>query len=487
MASTVNLTAALRDFPSGEGPLYHQLAQAISSAVERGDLLPGTRLPPERILADKLKLSRTTVVQAYARMREAGTIESRHGSGTWVRRAGKTAWPSLQEQEVSSAFRRNVVFRSLIERAGDTIGFVSAQLPPLPEVAEAAKLVVRKSSAGLLASEGYFPMGLPVLRRAVAEYFSRTGLPTSDDEVLVTNGAQQAISLITGLLVARGEAVVTEDPTYIGAIDVLGSTGARILAVPGAADGLDVDRLQDLLAMRPRLFYCVPSYHNPTGAIMPEHTRKTIARLAEESQIPVVEDNTLGGIVLGKEPPPPIAAFAKNAPILTVGSLDKLFWAGLRVGFIRGPESWIARLGRYKALCDLGGPLFSQAIAATLLEHAPQAMKARRKEVRDKLDTMTGLLGKHLPSWTFQKPEGGLLLWARMGSGDADELAQIAVRHGVAIVPGSANSPDHHFPDHVRLPLVADAATMKEGIARLARAAQEYQPRPRTSGFDVIV
>jgi len=330
-------------------------------------------------------------------------------------------------------------------------------------------------------------MGLPALRRAVATHLGQQDLPTRDEQVLITNGAQQAISLIAGLLVARGESVVTEDPTYIGAIDVLGSAGARILAVSGAADGLDVDRLQALLAMRPRLLYCVPSYHNPTGALMPEHVRKTIARLAEEFQVPVVEDNTLSTIVLGKEPPPPIAAFAKNAPILTIGSLSKLFWPGLRVGFIRGPEAWIARLGRYKALCDLGGPLFSQAMAATLLEHAAAAMKTRRREVGGKLETMTRLLAKHLPTWTWHKPEGGLLLWARMGSGDADELAQIAARHGVAIVPGSANSPDHHFSDHVRLPLVADTAAMKEGITRLARAAHEYQPRPRPTGFDVIV
>jgi DNA-binding transcriptional MocR family regulator len=115
------------------------------------------------------------------------------------------------------------------------------------------------------------------------------------------------------------------------------------------------------------------------------------------------------------------------------------------------------------------------------------AMKARRREVNAKLDMLTGLLGKHLPTWTWKKPAGGLLLWARMPEGDAEELAQIAARHGVALVSGSANSPDHRFADHVRLPIVADAATMREGIARLARAAAEYHPRPRATGFDVIV
>ncbi len=281
MAATDNLAKVLANFPRGEGPLYQQLVQTITLAVERSDLLPGTRLPPERMLAHALKLSRTTVVQAYARLREAGTIESRHGSGTWVRRAGKTGWPSPQEHEVSTAFRRNVVFRSLIERAGDAISFVSAQLPPLPEVDAALKAVARKGAASLGMGQGYFPMGLPALRKAIAAHLSRRGLPTREEQVLITNGAQQAVSLVAGLLVARGETVVSEDPTYIGAIDVFISAGARVLAVPGAAETIDLDRLRALLAMRPRLLYVVPTYHNPTGGLMPERTRREIARLAD--------------------------------------------------------------------------------------------------------------------------------------------------------------------------------------------------------------
>jgi DNA-binding transcriptional MocR family regulator len=487
LSITDNFTAALGTFPNSDGPLYQQLAQAITAAVERSDILPGTRLPPERVLAQKLKLSRTTVVQAYARLREAGTIESRHGSGTWIKRAGKTGWPSPQEHEVSSAFRRNPVFRSLIERSDDTIRFVSAQLPPLPGVNDAAKAVAHKGTAGLGTDEGYFPMGLPALRKAVAAQLGRSGLPTREEQILITNGAQQAISLVAGLLVARGESAITEDPTYIGAIDVLVSAGARVLAVPGAADGIDLDRLQALLATRPRLFYVVPTFHNPTGALMPERTRREIARMCEETQVPVVEDNTLASIALGKDPLPPIAAYAKNAPILTIGSQSKLFWTGLRTGYIRGPEAWIARLCRFKALSDLGGPLFSQAVVALLLDHVAEAEKARRQEVTKKLDLLTSLIAKHLPAWTWQKPDGGLLLWTRMGTGDADVLAQIATRHGVTIVPGSANSPDHRFADYIRLPIVAEAATMKEGILRLARAVQEYQPRPRATGFDVVV
>jgi DNA-binding transcriptional MocR family regulator len=488
MTSVVDFTRALGELAHGEGPRYRRLADAIAAAVKRGDLLPGMRLPPERGLAIALAISRTTVVQAYARLREAGWLESRHGSGSWIRRSGKIGWPSPQEHEVSTAFRRNVVFRSLIERSSATISFVSAQLSPLPEVDDALRLVADMGTARLGDGAGYFPMGLPALRKAVAGHLGRKGLPTREDQVLITNGAQQAISLVAGLLVGRGETVVTEDPTYIGAIDVFASAGARVLALPGAADAIDLDRLRALLATRPRLLYLVPTFHNPTGALMCEATRREIARLCQELQIPVVEDNAACGIALGARPcPPPIAAFAPAAPILTIGSLSKLFWTGLRVGFIRGPESWIVRLGRFKALSDLGGPLLSQVVAVTLLEHASVAEQARARELGQNLQMLTDLLGHKLPSWSWSKPDGGLLLWVRLPGGDAEELAQIAQRHGVALVAGSANSPDRRFADHVRLPIVGDAATMSEGIARLARAAAEYHPRPRASGFEVVV
>jgi len=469
--------------------LYARLRTAIDAAITRGELLPGAPLPPERTLARALKLSRTTVVQAYQDLRQMGRIDSRQGSGTWVRRSAQELRPSPQEHEVTSAFRRNVVFRSMLEHAHDTIGLVSAYLAPLPAVQEAARLVARQSLVALAAEPGYSPMGMPALRKAVADSLSRADLPTVAEQVLITSGAQQAISLVAGLLVPRGETVAVEDPTYIGAIDVFSAAGARLVPLPSDSDGVDVDRLRPMLETRPRLLYLVPSFHNPTGALMPERSRRTIARLAAEFQIPVVEDNALAGLGLGPALPPPIAAFAKNAPILTIGSPSKLFWSGLRVGWIRGPEALIARLGRWKALADLGSPIFTQEMAVHLLAEESAAEMLRRRESSARLDLLVALLKQHLPDWSWRPPDGGLLLWAHMPSGDANVLAPIAQRYGVAIVAGSANSPDHRFADRVRLPIVADAAIMTEAMARLGRAWQEYRPLPRRAGgrLDVIV
>jgi DNA-binding transcriptional MocR family regulator len=484
-----SLVEALGSWDAGEGALYERLSARLQGAIAKGEILPGSNLPPERKLAERLGISRTTVVLAYQQLREGGHVESRQGSGTWVRRTGRDQRPSPQESDASSAFRRNVVFRSLLEHDEDTIGFVGAHMPPLPMVQEAFATVAQRAWTEMVGESGYSPMGLLPLRQALAHHLSRSGLRTTADQLLITSGAQQAISLVAGMLVPRGETVVAEDPTYIGAIDVFSAAGARILTIPAGTEGMDPNRLRRTLETRPRLLYVAPTFHNPTGTTLPERTRRDLAALATELQIPVVEDLALAELALVRDVPLPVAAFAKDAPVLTIGSLSKLFWSGLRLGWIRGPQDLIARLSRWKALADLGSPWHTQAMALHLLSEIAAAERERRHESSTKLGLLTELLQAHLPEWTWRKPDGGLLLWAHLPAGDANELAQVARRHGVAIVPGSANSPEHRFADYVRLPFVAEPATMKEGIVRLARAWHEYQPTLAQRGgrFEVIV
>ncbi len=484
-----SLVQALGSWKAGQGALYQRLSARLQAAIDKGEILPGSNLPPERKLAERLGISRTTVVLAYRKLREGGRVESRQGSGTWVRRRGRDQRPSPQESDASAAFRRNVVFRSLLEQDDDTIGFVGAHLPPLPMVQEAFREVASKPWTEIVGESGYSPMGWLALRQGLARQLTRCGVRTTAEQLLITSGAQQAISLVAGMLVPRGESVVVEDPTYIGAIDVFSAAGARILTVPAGAEGMEPARWQRTLEARPRLLYLVPTFHNPTGTTLPERARRELVALSSELQIPVLEDLALAGLSLVRESPPPLAALAKEAPVLTIGSLSKLFWSGLRLGWIRGPQDLIARLSRWKALADLGSPWHTQAMALRLLAETETAERERRRDSATKLALLTGLLQQHLPGWTWRKPEGGLLLWARLPAGDANELAQVARRHGVAIVPGSTNSPEHRFADHVRLPFVAEAAVMEQGITRLARAWQEYQQAlgPRGGRFEVIV
>ena len=378
-------------------------------------------------------------------------------------------------EEPALSFRRHPVYRGLIEGSGGTIEFLAAHLPAAgitPDVLTFDRRAVEE----LLAGPGYVPMGLPALRQAVAHHLTKSGLATTADQVLITSGAQQAIMLAGALLLSPGDAVVVENPTYLGAIDILTNRGARLLPVPVGRDGARIKALTEIARRaRPRLLYLMPTFQNPTGALMPERERRAVAKLSAELSIPILEDNTLADLSLGVEPPPPIAAFAPpGAPILTVGSLSKLFWGGLRIGWIRASEDLLARIARLKIIADLGGSILSQLAALKLLARAERVKLKRRAQVRERFELLTGLLARNLPEWEWTPPAGGLSLWVRLPRGDANELAQIALRHGVSVVPGPLASPDGSFADHLRLPFVLDRKPMEEGIMRLARAWAAY-------------
>jgi DNA-binding transcriptional MocR family regulator len=187
------------------------------------------------------------------------------------------------------------------------------------------------------------------------------------------------------------------------------------------------------------------------------------------------------------DPPPPLAALEPSAPILTVGSLSKLFWGGLRVGWIRASEAILSRIARRKIMADLGGSLLSQLAATRLLANVAKIREIRRRELREKLDCLTRLLRRHLPEWSWSPPAGGLSLWVRLPRGNSDEFAQVALRHGVSVVPGSLTSPEGGLSDHLRLPFVLEKGPMEEGVLRLARAWSAYAGGRRSERLDVLV
>ncbi len=238
-------------------------------------------------------------------------------------------------------------------------------------------------------------MGLPALRQAIARHLTRWGLETTEEQVLVTHGAQQAIGLAGALFLERGDAVIVENPTYLGSIDIFSGLSARLVSVPVGGDAAWVSLVKETVARTaPRLLYLMPTFQNPTGAVLPAAGRRALARLSRELQIPIVEDNTLADLSLGASPPPPIASFDREAPILTIGSLSKLFWGGLRIGWIRGSEEILARITRLKIMADLGGSLIGQLVAVRLLAEAERVKAIRRREMRARLDLLTKLLSR---------------------------------------------------------------------------------------------
>jgi DNA-binding transcriptional MocR family regulator len=463
------------------GPLYRRLAEALRAAINRGDLPASTRLPPERALAQHLGVSRTTVVMAYDVLRADDVLESRQGSGTWVRQGPD---PSDWVENGSAAPKRDATVRGLTIGRGLVVDFTCGCLPPLPGLVEEAVAQIKEDLADVTRDHGYGALGLPRLRRAIARHLERSGLTTHENQILVTNGAQQALGLVAALVLERGSGVLIESPTYLGAMDVLTAAGARLLPVPVGTAGARVEVIHSLAHRRVgRLAYLTPTFHNPTGTVMPEAERREVARLVAETNLPLIEDNTLADIALEETPPRPIAAWAGRAPVITIGSMSKLFWGGLRVGWIRAPEALVVRLASLKVATDLGTSVLSQLVAARLLDRSEEIRQRRRQQILERRGALMLALRDLLPSWTWQTPKGGLSLWARIPHGDSRAYAQEALRHGVAVLSGPATSPDEGHSDHLRLVFVHEPPAVREGVERLARAWKAYSPvrsRPRT-------
>ena len=463
-------------WPTGPGPLHHKLARGLVDAIRKGAVHPGIRLPSERSLAQALSISRTTVVAAYDALRESGWLESRTGSGTWVCE-NSPAVAAARGAALAGTLAASPLLSLLARSDKDVIDFAMGSPMPLHELPLDLFTIPPDEYGALVHDRLYYPLGLTAARQAVASYYCKAGLPTRPEQVLITNGAQQAIALCAALYLQRGDSVLVEDPAYFGALDAFRVAGARVSPLPVEAGGVPIGVLRDrIIATAARLVYLTPTFQNPTGAVMPITARKEVARIASELAIPVIDDGALAEISLDGPTPPLIATYALSAPVLTIGSLSKLAWPGLRAGWVRASEAIVERLARLKSANDLSSPLLTQAIAVRVFAAIDRIRVLRRRQLKPRRDLMARLLRESLPDWRFRLPAGGLFLWVKLPAGDAREFAQVALRHGALILPGPAMSAAEQHAPFIRLPFLAEEEMLRTGVRRLSAAWREYQP-----------
>lgn len=456
-----------------ERPRYRALAEHLRRAITSGELPVGARLPAERELSSALGISRSTVIGAYGLLRESGRLVGRTGSGSYVAAPRPAARPTQLRELVGGHSRTDNGGHA----AGSAINLSVSHPQPLEAELKSAIAAAAEAVGPLSGSVEYAPRGLPELRAALAGAFTRRGLPTTTRQILVTNGAQQAIALVAQLYVGAGDAAVLESPSYLGAIDAFRTRGARLVALPGTTAELDPAEIEALVRrVNPALAFLMPSCHTVTGALTPGETRRRMAELSDELRLPLIDDDTFAGLTFDEDATPPMAAYAEDAPIFTIGSTSKLFWNGLRVGWLRAPEALINRLARLKSGVDLCTSLVSQLVTLHLLERAEEIGAMRRAEIRDRLQLGGRLLAGSLPDWSWSPPRGGRSLWIQLPGGSAAEFVQVAQRHGVFAVPGGTLAPDAAHRDRLRMLFVQPPEMLAEGIARLALAWAAHHP-----------
>jgi DNA-binding transcriptional MocR family regulator len=481
--SSNQLTARMLDTLLGQWrtttPAYRALADRIRLLILDGRIPGESRLPAERDLGTKLGLSRTTVTAAYRELREAGYLLSVQGSGSITRLPGAPVGPDA-------------------EGAGAVLDLGQAVLPAWPGLAETAMLAAA-DLPGQLTGSGFDPLGIPELRRTIAERYRARGLPTEPEQIMVTVGAQHAIALLARVLVNRGDRVLIETPTYPHAYEALRAAGGRLMpvsvtaALPGAQAGWDEHALlQTLERSNPVLGYLMPDFQNPTGQTMPLAQRETVLAAAARQGTVVIADETIGELDIDRAGEfPPFAASADPARpdlAVTVGSVGKTVWGGLRVGWIRADAGLIRKLAAARLANDLGTPVLEQLIVTRLLQEFPGILASRRTLLCEGRDRLVADLAKRFPDWQVPVVHGGITLWVNLGRPVSSQLSLAARAQGLLVPAGPRFGIDGAFERFLRIPFCYGPEEMPRALDALALAWESLlrHPLPDTYVADVV-
>jgi len=429
---------------AADTPIYRQLADGIRALIDTGAIQSGEKLPATRELAGQLGLNRTTVSAAYAILEQSGLLEGQVGRGSFIaklaprERVGSTDWESLLPalEGVGAVAPAIQISFASSRPAQDAF--------PLGQFRSLTKEVVDSAEAAQILQLGS-PHGYPPLRRYLLEQASTTGIARPSDDLIITNGCQQALDLLARLFYGenRGGAsnVVLEDPVYHGLVRVFARAGANIVGVAVDAHGLDHALVQEALQQyRPRMLVVTPSFQNPTGATLSLDRRKRIVELAQRYSTVLVENDIYSELRYQGAPLPTLKELDESGNTILLRSYSKVSFPGLRVGWVIAPEPVIARLAEAKELSDLHSDQLSQAVLLRFAESGELAHHLERTRVAgaERLQCVLDACARFLPAGArFSRPNGGMSLWVDLPAPLlAESLLRRAAERGVDFLPG---------------------------------------------------
>jgi 2-aminoadipate transaminase len=466
-------------------PLYAQIVTQLREMVQRGTLKAGDRLPANRELAKTLGVNRNTITAAYEELVAEGVIRSHVGQGTFVTDAPilgtlreervatiPMSWNAvLTEQPREAAYSNFMNFQPKKDAISLSHGLPHSELFPLEDFRLSLNRAFRKEGHILLQlglSGGYQP-----LQQHLAAQMALMGIQVTPDEVLITNGCQQSLDLISRILVRPGDEVVVENPTFPGAISVFCGANSKFISVPVNRRGIDLDILEDILTQRrPKLIYTVPTFQNPTGVAMDIGTRRQLIELAARYRVPIVEDDIYRELRYDGAEVLPLKALDKYGLVIYINSFSKVGFPGLRVGWMVAPRPLLDHLNALKQRSDVHASMLSQA---AIYEFARQGLlhkhvRRARKVYAERRDVMLAALEKYFPAEAeWNKPDGGMTIWIRLPESiNASQLLLEAAKQGVIFSPGEyfyASQPQRHL---MRLSFtMTDAMHIEIAVKRL--------------------
>jgi 2-aminoadipate transaminase len=504
-AEPVELSFALDRSSGRRNPLGQQLMDELRRRVQAGSLGPGERLPPVRLLADRLEVTPETVASAYKRLIDEGYLRGEVGRGTFV-----AAPPLRAEEDPLAPFEAGGAlppFANPPHAAGQASHRDLLRLASHPGVVSFAASVaafelapvepLRQAISEILSSEGAAALqvgatpGFPPLRAAIATLLEQRGLQVDPSLVCITSGCQQGIDLTAKVFVGPGDAVLVEQPSFLGALEAFRARGAHIIGVPVEQDGLRLEALPALIQRhRPKLLYCMPTFQNPTGRSLSSEKRRALLRIAATFDLPIVEDDSAGFFHLDGDAPPSLKADDHAGYVIHLGTFSKLIAAGLRLGWLVADPPVFEKLVAAKYASDLSSDALVQRAVCRLLVEGVLArhLVLARGAYRERRDVLVDALQALPFGARFDPPAGGFNLWLELPDDGptSTELYLEAVRRGVAFVPGpfffsagGASSPMALRGLRLSYAALAPAA-LRQGVALLVEAMRADGGRPES-------
>ncbi len=466
-------------------PLYRQIVEQVRDQVETARLAPGTRLPTVRALAESLGLTRLTVHSAFNELQALGIVESFVGRGTFVARGVRLSTP--EQRPVLERKQRRLGELMLLKERPDLLSFAQAipasESYPFEEFQKSLEVAARDLDAF-----GYGPVGGDAaLREQVSALLATRGLNLAPDDVLINNGAQQAIYLALRAFTRADEAVLVEEPTYSGVIELAALRGQRLISVPIREGGIDLAALERACeTYRPRLLYTVATFHNPTGLSLAESSRARLLALADRYDFLIVEDDAYGWLSYDGPSPRPLKAFDRSGRVIYVASFSKVLMPSLRLGAIVANHALMSQLAAARESCDLASSALMQRALADFLRRgcfAPH-LEAALDLYRPRRDCMLAALSRHMPQATFTAPRGGFNTWVSLPANvNERDFFMDAVDHGVGVARGGAFFAEtrmSHRPPGLRLCFATQPPDrIEEGVSILGRLLRHYQEGER--------
>lgn len=493
MLNTTNITIALDR--EGEEPIYRQLIRHVRMQIESGVLRAGTRLPASRDLARQLNISRISVVNAYAELRAQGYLSAHAGRGTFVAgdNTNSVASPNgngngyhpghtTANNEAPTSPDRTIRDMMRLARKPGVISFSQGSPPaeffPVQAVRDAINTVLDRDGNRALTYE--LPEGYGPLRSTVRDYVSALGIRCNSDQVLITGGTQQALDLVIQALLCEGEVLVTENPTYLGMIDIARIRRVQVHGIAMDEDGIRLDHLENyILDNHPKLIYVMPTFQNPTGKVMPLHRRRQLINLASDYHVPILEDAVYHEFRYEGDPVPPLKALDESGIVIHASGFTKNLLPGMRIGYIIAENGHYERLVRVKQAADISTPGLNQRAIHLLLERGilSQQLERNNYELRRRRDAALEAAKRYFPPGTrWNLPTGGLYIWVELPKTGptAAELYVSAIQMGVAYAIGNVFYTDGCGSYRLRINFgTHKPAEIEEGFKRLGRAWRE--------------